>query len=352
MRRRTFLSLATAGAGLAASGDRTILEIRGDRFFLGGQPTYGGRTFEGSRIEGLLMNSRMVQGIFDDENPATTGNWKYADTGRWDPERNTREFVAAMPEWRRNGLLSFDICLQGGNPRGYLPGQPWRNSAFRPDGSLKPASMAKLERILDRADSLGMAPMVCLFYFGQDEHFESEAAIRRGVREAVAWLQGKGYRNILLEIANECDNRKYEQPLLQPGRILELFDEARAAMEGGPAFPVSVSFCGGVVPPAGIAAACDYLLLHGNGVKEPARIARMVEETRALASYRGQPVLFNEDDHFDFDRPENNMLAAVRSYCSWGLLDIEGYQWVPVHWGIDTERKKQFFALLRRVTGA
>jgi hypothetical protein len=39
------------------------------------------------RIEGLLMNSRMVQGIFDDLNPATRDMWVYPDTQRWDPDR-------------------------------------------------------------------------------------------------------------------------------------------------------------------------------------------------------------------------------------------------------------------------
>ena len=52
-----------------------------------------------------LLNSRMVQGIFDDRNPETVKNWAYPDTGKWDPERNTREFIAAMPDWRRHGLL-------------------------------------------------------------------------------------------------------------------------------------------------------------------------------------------------------------------------------------------------------
>ena len=59
------------------------------------------------------MNFRAVQGIFDDLNPETSSRWSYPDTGKWDPERNTREFVAAMPEWRRNGVLSFTLNLQG-----------------------------------------------------------------------------------------------------------------------------------------------------------------------------------------------------------------------------------------------
>ena len=34
-----------------------------------GKPTYAGRTYNGMKVEGLLLNSRMVQGVFDDRNP-------------------------------------------------------------------------------------------------------------------------------------------------------------------------------------------------------------------------------------------------------------------------------------------
>ena len=95
---------------------RTSVSIVGDEFYINAQPTYRGRTWNGHKIQGLLFNSRMVQGIFDDRNPDTIKNWAYPDTGRWDPERNTREFIAAMPEWRRHGLLAFTINLQGGSP--------------------------------------------------------------------------------------------------------------------------------------------------------------------------------------------------------------------------------------------
>ena len=48
---------------------RTVVSIQGDAFYINGQPTYKGRTWQGHKIEGLLLNSRMVQGIFDDANP-------------------------------------------------------------------------------------------------------------------------------------------------------------------------------------------------------------------------------------------------------------------------------------------
>src|SRR3954469_3496883 len=153
-------------AGLARAGDnpptrKTEGAIRGDGFLINGQPTYAGRSWHGRSVEGLLLNSRMVQGIFDDLNPETRATWAYPDTGRWDPERNTREFLAAMPEWRRHGLLAFTINLQGGSPQGYSKGrQPWHNPAITPDGDPRPESMDRLGRILDRADELGMVAIL------------------------------------------------------------------------------------------------------------------------------------------------------------------------------------------------
>ena len=86
------------------------------------------------------MNSRMVQGIYDDANPETAKRWAYKDTGKWDAERNTREFLAAMPEWRKHGLLGITINLQGGSPEGYSKASHGITAAIAPDGSLKAES--------------------------------------------------------------------------------------------------------------------------------------------------------------------------------------------------------------------
>ena len=99
--------MASSPALLAAtSSNKTTVAIQGEKFLINGKPTYAGRKFRGMKVEGLLMNSRVVQGIFDDRNTATLVKWKYPDTGKWDAGRNTREFLAAMPEWRANGLES------------------------------------------------------------------------------------------------------------------------------------------------------------------------------------------------------------------------------------------------------
>ena len=282
--------------------------------------------------------------------------WKYPDTGQWDAERNTREFLAAMPEWRRHGLLAFTINLQGGMPAPNASSQPWLNSAFASDGALRPEYMARLERILNRADELGLVVIVGYFYFGQEKRLNDEAAVQRAVDNATAWLFDHGWRNVLIEIDNEC-NVSYTHPVLQPGRVHELIDRVKNTTRLGRRFLVGVSYGGGAIPRENVVRTADFLLVHGNGVSNPNRIADMVRQTRQVPGYTPKPILFNEDDHYNFDQPTNNFAAAVGAYASWGYYDqgtnnyADGYQSPPVNWGINTERKKGFFRLVDEITG-
>lgn len=336
---------------------KTAISIREDMFLINGEPTYKGRTWKGQRIEGLLLNSRMVQGIFDDLNPQTASRWAYPDTGKWDAERNVREFVAAMPEWRQYGLLAFSLNLQGGSPTGYSKEQPWHNSAITSDGQLRDDYMQRLKQILDRADELGMVAILGIFYFGQDERIESEAAVVRAVDATVDWIFDHGYRNVVIEINNEC-NIKYDHAILQPKRVHELIERVNARQRNGQRLLVSTSYGGGTVPKPNVVRASDFLLLHGNGVSKRERIVEMVEESRKVEGYRPMPILFNEDDHFDFDQPKNNFTAAVSAYAGWGYFDFrrsgtklkEGYQSLPVDWGLSHSRKRDFFKLLSEIT--
>jgi len=356
--RRSLLATAvTLPLAQARRGDTTIAIDR-DAFLINGAPTYKGRSFEGMKIEGLLLNTRMVQGIYDDENPETVNRWKYPDTGKWDPDRNTREFLAAMPLWQKHGVLSFTINLQGGSPEGYSKGQPWHNSAFTETGALKPAYMKRLERILDRADELGMVPIVGLFYFGQDQRLKDEQAVRKAVDNGTGWLLDGGWRNLLLEVNNECNVKAYDHEILKPTRIHELIEQAKRIQRNGRRLLTGTSYGGGAVPQDNVARSSDFLLVHGNGVKDPNRIRQMVEQTRQLPAYRPMPILFNEDDHFDFDQPQNNMRSALSAYASWGYFDpgkndySDGYQCLPVRWDLNTPRKQQFFQFAAKFTGS
>lgn len=344
----------------AAKDRKSVVSISGEKFRIGGQPTYKGRVWNGHPVEGLLMNSRMVQATFDDRNPATTARWAYPDTKTWDADRNTSEFIAMMPVWRRHGLLAVTLNLQGGSPEGYSKEQPWHNSAINADGTLDAKTMARLEKVLDTADDLGMVVILGLFYFGQDQRVNDETAVIAGVDAAIDWLIDRKYTNVLIEVNNECDVKSYDHAILRPERVHELIERAqRRSRERNHPLLVSTSYGGRSVPRPNVVKVADFLLLHGNGVAEPERITRMIDETRKVEGYRPMPILFNEDDHFHFDRPSNNFTAAVKSYASWGYFDYrmknegfdEGYQSVPVNWKTSSERKRGFFELLSEITG-
>jgi len=158
---------------------KTKISIHGTDFFINDRITYKGRIHNGRRIEGLLLNSRMVQAIFDDENPDTQTYWQYPDTKNWDPERNTNEFCAALPIYQGYGLMAVTVGLQGGGPI-YHPDvyDNYCNSAFEWDGSLKPSYFQRLERILSTADDLGLVVIVNYFYWQQNRHFRDDQAIK------------------------------------------------------------------------------------------------------------------------------------------------------------------------------
>lgn len=336
---------------------KTVVSIQGEKFFINGEPTYKGRAWKGYPIEGLLMNSRMVQGIFDDLNPETAGLWKYEDTQKWDADRNTNEFVKAMDSWYAKGMLAFTVNMQGGSPLGY-GNKGWINSAYFPSGELRPEYMSRLKRIIDRADELGMVVILGLFYNDQEDLLEDETAVLVGVDNVINWLFANNYRNVIIEINNEC-NLKYRHETLQPHKVHEVIERIKSTEINGYRYLASASFSGKRIPEENVVKSADFILIHGNGVHDPSRIGEMVKETKEVNGYTPKPILFNEDDHFDFDQPINNMVEAVKAYASWGYFDYRmkdegynfGFQSVPVNWEISSPRKKAFFDKLEEITG-
>jgi hypothetical protein len=95
---------------------QTRIAVEKDRWYLN-----GGLIYLSTQAEGLLMNVRMVNAIFEDK--ARSG---------FDANENTSEFIKKIPVYVAHGIRAFTISLQGGFP-GY---EGAVNSAFNPDGSL------------------------------------------------------------------------------------------------------------------------------------------------------------------------------------------------------------------------
>lgn len=338
---------------------QTVVNIKGDEFHVNGSPTYPGRHWKGHKIQGLLINSRMVQGIFDDLNPVPAPEFAYPDTKKWDAQRNNNEFVAAMKQWHAYGLNAFTLNMQGGSPYGY-GNKATLNPGYHPDGSLMKPYMDRLDNILREADRLNMVVILGLFYFGQDQYLKDEQAVVHAVTNMINWLFEKKYRNVIIEIANETGHRTYDHKILAPDRIHELIDLVKRTEKNGYRYLVSTSFLGCAVPTENVVKASDFLLIHGNGAKSPKQIQLLIDSTRKVNGYRLMPVVNNEDDHYEFDQEENNFAVSIKNYVSWGYFDFrfkgetdfkEGYQSIPVDWGINSERKKAFFNKVKEITG-
>jgi hypothetical protein len=338
---------------------QTVVSIKGDQFYINGKPTYEGRYWKGHKVEGLLINSRMVQGIFDDIDPNTAHSFAYPDTKIWDAERNNREFVEAMPLWKSYGLNCFTLNMQGGSPVGYR-GIPYTNPGFHKDGSLNEDYMKRLDNILKKADELQMVVILGIFYFRQDEYLTDEAAIKNAVNNLIDWLFEKEYRNVLIEINNETNINMYDHDILKADRVHELIKMVRKIKKKGYRYLAGTSFTGCTVPSSNVVKASDFILIHGNGAKNPEQLTQLATDTRRVKGYRKMPVVNNEDDNFNFDKEVNNFTTSVKNYVSWGYLDFrfpgetdyaEGFQSVPVDWGINSERKKGFFNLVKEITG-
>jgi hypothetical protein len=380
----------------------TQVSIVGDAFHINGKPTYPARYYNGYKVEGLLLVSRMITSIFDDENPYTRNLWKYPDTGVWDPDRNTQELVNNIPTYGSYGLNTITVGLQGGSalaysaPREKVMGllkkhgvdaskeevykgcldyeraQPWNNSAFRVDGSLKPKYMERLSKILEAADKHRMIVILVLFYFGMDERVKNEESVKNAVRNTCNWVLNKGYTNVLIEINNEVNVPLYEHEILQPHRVHELIELTKTQNKNGRRLLVGTSYASGHGKDRvddNVVAASDMLLLHGNGVDHEG-VKDWVHKSREQPSYRPKPVLYDEDDHYDFDKQQNNFKSAISVYAGWGYFDnggqkdkqshrnpdvgnyIDGYQNVPVNWRLSSPRKKAFFNLVKEISGA
>ena len=377
---------------------RTHIAIDGDKFFINGMPTLRGQTFRGVSIEGLLMNSRMANAIFDDENEFTRHLWAYPNNDRWRADRNTDELIEMLPTYYSKGLTCIDINLQGASPLGYYRSdeesladlmnrihavhseateeqiwvgvpdkgsQPWISGAFTPSGDVKPAFKERTAKLIEAADAIGMVVCLGYFYFGQDECLEDEDAVKDAVDNATKWVLESGYKNVLIEINNEADVPRYEHEILCPPRVHELIARAAAIEIDGERLLVGTSFARIMVPTDEVIAASDFILLHGNGMHDTTQIKSRIDAVRLSSSFRGQPIFFNEDDHFDFDQDSNNFATALENRAGWGFFDPGpgaggsaaygdyevGYQNPPINWTINTQRKESFFWYLGEVTG-
>jgi len=300
---------------------KTVISIDGTSFRINDEPTYKDYNPESY---GRLMNVRMVNSVFDDENPKTRPDGS-------DPEINTDSFIKSMDQYKSKGILAFTINLQGGFP-GY---EGAINSAFKLDGSLKDEYMDRVRRVIESADEYGMVIILGLFYQRQDQILKDENSVRQATINAVKWVQGKGYKNVMIEIANEYPHGGFDHKIIKDSHgEAELISLAHST---APGLLVSTSGIGDGLFHPELCGVADFILIHGNGCNPDEYEGKV----NALKKY-GKPIIFNEDWCFS-DDPRGisdavqKVTAAFNVGASWGIMNERRNQHFPFVFNIGSQ---------------
>jgi len=308
-------------ASLSLGATNTRISIVDGRWRLNGQVTY-----PGTQAEGLLMNVRMVNAVFEDRKRTEF------DTGQ-----NTNEFITKIPEYVAHGIRAFTINLQGGFP-GY---EGAVNSAFNPDGSLRNGYLQRVKRVIETCDRNGAAVILGCYYQRQDQVLTDEEAVKTGVINTVRWLTESGFTNVVLEIANEFDHSGFDHPILKnPEGQVELIRLARSIR---PELLVSTSGLGSGRLPDSVAKASDFLLIHFNGTS----LDDIPNRIQALKKYV-KPIVCNEDQKYGEQAAKAAQLS-VRHSASWGFMHEKTNQHFPFHF-TGTQDDPTVYGMLKTLT--
>jgi len=291
--------------------------------------TYTGKGYR-KEARGKLMNIRLAQALFEDE---------WLTERPFDPAQNTARVIEALDFYKQHGVLAINVSLQGGNPgyeeqdngirrqngAKYGPKEGMLVSAFRPDGSLQPQWLARLERLLKAADDRGMVICLMYFYQGQDEVLEGPDAIEAAARNITDWLIDRKFRNVIIDVANEWDIQggRWDHEYIQQNiaGLVENIRERFQAKRADFTLPIGASTGGRMVYPASLAGVCDVVMLHGNG-RTPAEKQERAQQYREYPT----PVWMNEDDNgretatANLTKEKASSDALFRYGAGWGYM--------------------------------
>lgn len=311
---------------------KTVLSIEGSKFLINGKKVYSEIPGCPEKYQGLLMNARFIQGIFEDKKEPE----RFSRFGReFDPESNTEELIEALPEWYQYGLRGFTVGFQGGGPCFTIDSQTIENNPFSEDGKhMNPVYLNRMKKIINAADELGMVVIVSCFYGPQSRFLKDDRAVMEGVKTAANWLRDEKFTNVIFEIANEHDIDAYKvHPILYNDQgIVELIEIAKRESGG---LPVGCSSTGAYFSPE-ITNASDVILIHGNNMSRQV-FYNQIMQVKELQPNR--PIVCNEDS-----QALSNMQVALDEGVSWGYYNNMTKQEPPTVWKI-TPGEDTFFAL-------
>ncbi len=209
-----------------------------------------------------------------------------------------------------------------------------------------------------------------VFYFGQMKHVAAPL-VPVIIDNVTDWVAAR-YRNVVIEIDNECWNPAYARvdANLRCDAVSTYIGRVHARHPGmlvsASVYPeATTADPGHCYVDDSLISAADFVLIHGNRT-QCTNLGAFIDDTDTRLSQLGdvKPVVVNEDDHYGYGAGSDFMAALSRNV-SWGFFDsmsaaagedgyydvYGGYQSLPINYGFNTQTKRDWFATLEAVTG-
>jgi hypothetical protein len=301
-------------ATASESNRQTAVAINQTIWLINDKPAHSG-----AAAEGLLLNVRMVNTVFED-----TSNQIDRLMPGFDPEENSTRFINKLPDYVANGVAAITVSLQGGMP-GY---EGAINSAFHADGSLRRDYLSRVQRVIEACDRQGVVVILSCLYQRQHSHDHALAG-REAIMEAIAnvarWIQDQKFTNVLLEVSNEYAHAGFRrwhdgEWLRSDDAQVELIRHAKTV---APELLVSTSGMGSGRISDAVGDAADFITIHFNNTSLEDIPIRVKEAQRF-----GKPVICNEDDKLG-DAAVTAMRLSLKNGAGWGFMHQKKNQHYP-----------------------
>ena len=319
---------------------KTNLSINGNRFYINNKSVYSEIPGVNPDSLGLLWNQRVIQGVFDDKTDKTRFN--LFKNKIFDPERNTDNLIAALPEWYLYGMRAITVGFQGGWPVKCVDVKDIDNNPFGSDGlSLDENYAHRMDRIIKAADELGMIVIVSLLYWAQCNRIKDGRSVLNAVQTGAKFLRDGGYTNVILEVANEYNIQPFSaHPIVYSPEGMAVLIKAARKYSGG---MFVGSSGGGGMADREVVEESDVVIIHGNGLTR-GEYYDFINRVKQWSV--SKPILCNEDSPCC-----TRVDIGLETYTSWGYYNNFTKQIPPADYGVTPGEDLYFARRIARAVG-
>jgi hypothetical protein len=236
------------------------------------------------------------------------------------------------------------VSMEGGNPGnpdsdpdinqtgfGYDQANGTPSAFSKGPVAIKASWKARLEQIIEALNDKGMVCILGLFYGRQSSWLDTQANYEDAMDAVTAWLIAKGYRNVIVDLANECGENPSSTwgsraPWVTDSGVAGAIDYFKGLWAAEPWRPPVSASDRRLDFGALAGAAADVILphanLHGgaNGTGSPST----TQVNTLMSDWADKPVVVNEDSPREIGNPSlADALAADELTCT-RLFDAGG----------------------------